>query len=413
MTEGADDALAVLLLARHAGLGPAGGPAPIDVVPLFEKPDDLRGAGDTLHSLLSAPIYAAHVADRGGRQQVMLGFSDSSKEGGLAASRVSIHRAQEDLLRRAGEHGVRLTFFLGRGGTISRGGGKIRDAVLAAPAGSAKGGLRLTEQGEIVHARYGLRDIAERTLELMTGALLEATVGEERAASQEEPGRAAMSLISQASETTWRALVYEDPDFFEYFQAATPIDVIERMNIGSRPAFRREARGIEDLRAIPWVFAWTQSRHVLPGWYGVGTGLAAARDRYGFRFLRRMARDWPFFTNLLSDVAMVLAKADLGIARRYAALAGEAAERIFPRIEEEFTRTRDLVISLQGARELLERDDLLRQAIVLRNPYVDPMSLVQVDLLRRWREGGREDEALLHALFTTVQGIARGLQNTG
>ena len=363
--------------------------------------------------MLASPIYAAHVASRDRRQQVMLGFSDSSKEGGLAASRVSIRRAQEDLLERGKRHGVRVTFFLGRGGTISRGGGKIRDAILAAPPGSAEGGLRLTEQGEIVHARYGLRDIALRTLELMTGALLEATIGESQPAPREEGWREAMSLVSTESERSWRALVYEDADFFEYFKAATPIDVIERMRIGSRPAFRKEAQGIEDLRAIPWVFAWTQSRHVLPGWFGVGAGLAAARDRYGFRFLRRMARDWPFFRNLLSDVVMVLAKADLDIARRYAELAGEGGERIFPAIRAEFERTRELVTSLQGARELLERDDLLRRAIALRNPYVDPMSLVQVDLLRRWRETNRQDEALLRALFTTVQGIARGLQNTG
>jgi phosphoenolpyruvate carboxylase len=412
MTEGADDALAVLLLARVAGLGSLTGPAPIDVVPLFEKPDDLRAAADTLHALLSAPAYAAHVADRGGRQQVMLGFSDSSKEGGIAASRVLIHRATQELLARACEHGVRLTFFLGRGGTISRGGGKIRDAILAAPEGAAAGGLRVTEQGEIVHARYGLRDIAERTLELMTGALLEATLGGARSVSRDEWPEAA-TLLANSSERAWRSLVYEDPEFFSYFQAATPIDVIERMNIGSRPAFRKEASGIEDLRAIPWVFAWTQSRQVLPGWYGVGTGLAAACERFGFRSLRRMARDWPFFRNLLSDVAMVLAKADLGIARRYAALAGPVGERIFPRIEEEFRRTRDLVVSLQGARGLLEREDLLGRAIALRNPYVDPMSLVQVDLLSRWREGGRVDDALQTALFTTVQGIARGLQNTG
>ncbi len=413
MARGPDDALAVVALARWAGLCDDAGNVPLDVAPLFETVDDLAAAGDTMRTLWGHPLYRAHLDARGGHQVVMLGYSDSSKDAGLAASRWALYRAQEDLVSVARDAGVELTLFHGRGGTVSRGGGKTRSAILAQPPGAARHRLRVTEQGEIIHAKYGLPEIAHRTLELMLGAVAEVSAGAVEGAEPEPDWRKALDTLAQASRRAYRALVHEDPDLVAYFRAATPIDVIERMQIGSRPVARRAGGGIESLRAIPWVFAWTQSRHILPGWYGVGTGLEAAAAAHGTEVLEAMARGWRFFATLLADVEMVLAKADMAIAARYAALAGPVGERVFPRIREEYERTCTWVCKLQGTTALLERDPALRQAIRLRNPYVDPMSFVQIDLLRRWRETGRGNPALETALFTTVKGIARGLQNTG
>jgi len=426
MARGPDDVLAVLELARRAGfVEGATGAVPLDVAPLFETVDDLRHAAGTLSALLADPRYRAHVDGRGGRQVVMLGYSDSNKESGIAASRFALHDAEVALVRAADAAGARLTLFHGRGGTASRGGTKPRAAVLAEPPGAVRGRLRVTEQGEIIHAKYGLRAIALRTLELMTGAVLETTArdlhpapGLAGAASPAGPPpeiafAAVAADIARESRAAYRALVFDDRQFEAYFRAATPIDVIERLNIGSRPAKRTGQSGIEDLRAIPWVFAWTQSRHILPGWYGAGAALARAAERHGIDRLREMARAWPTFANLLSDVEMVLAKADMPIAARYAELAGKAGARIYPLVLAEFELTRRLVCDVQETRELLDRDAVLRRAIRLRNPYVDPMSLVQVELLGRWRAGGRKDPELEQALFATVRGIARGLQNTG
>lgn len=413
MAAGADDVLAVLVLARFAGLTDDDGGVPLDVAPLLETVDDLRAARSTLAAMLAEPAYREHLDRRGRGQTVMLGYSDSSKISGIAASRWALDRAQCDLVGVAAGAGVELTLFHGRGGTVGRGGSKPREAILAAPPGAVAGRLRVTEQGEIVHAKYGLRGIAERTLELMAGAVLEVAARPAPGADAEEGWTAAMDSVARAGREAFEGLVHHHPDFLPYFRAATPIDVIERMPIGSRPASRRSGEGLENLRAIPWVFAWTQSRHLLPGWYGVGAGLEAAIREHGEAALSAMARGWPFFANLLGDVEMVLAKADLAIARRYAELAGVAGERVWPLVEAEYDRTRELVLRIRGARELLEGEPLLARVIVLRNPYVDPISLLQVDLLRRWRAGSRTDPALERALFTTVRGIARGLQNTG
>jgi len=415
MARGPDDALAVLHLARSGGLCEADGAVPLDVVPLFETVDDLAAAPATLRSLTRDPAYLTHLQSRGRRQVVMLGYSDSNKDGGIAASRWALHRAQEELVAVAREANVLLTFFHGRGGSISRGGGKPRQAILAAPSGAVRGRTRMTEQGEIIHNKYGVRGIALRTLELVVGAVLERA----DAAADQPPDvtppqwTEGMQTIALASRLAYRALVHDDPDFPTFFQLATPIDVIERLRIGSRPSKRRAMRGVQDLRAIPWVFAWTQSRLVLPGWFGVGSGLAAAAEQHGAARLQQMARDWPFFATFLADVEMVLAKADMAIAERYAALAGDVGRRLFAVVRQEFELTRRLVLECIGCTELLDRDPTLQRSIRLRNPYVDPMSFVQVDLLRRWRAGGRVDEALERVLGQTVRGISRGLQNTG
>ena len=413
MAQGADDVLAVLFLAHCAGLRDANGAIDLDVAPLFETVDDLDRATATLGSLLDDDVVRRHLAARGDRQMVMLGYSDSSKISGIAASRWALYRVQEELANRADEAGVALTFFHGRGGSVGRGGGKTREAVLADPCGALRGHLRLTELGEIVHTKYGLRGIAGRTLELMTGAVLETTVLCSPR-SRPEPGwTTVMDLVAGAGRADYQRLVHDHPLFDDYFRAATPIDVIERLEIGSRPASRRGGRGVENLRAIPWVFAWTQNRHLLPAWYGVGRGLTEAAAAHDEQTLREMAARWPFFTNLLSDLAMVLAKADLDIAARYAALAGPAGDEVFPIIRARLEETREWVLRLRDEDELLDREPALQRSIRLRNPYVDPISLLQVDLLARWRATDRQDAELEKALFETVRGISQGLQNTG
>lgn len=414
MTQGADDVFAVLTLARWAGLG-GSEHVPLDVAPLFETVADLAAAPGVMSELLADSYYRAHLAERGMHQMVMIGYSDSNKDAGIGASRWALHHAQAALVQTIEKSGVDLTFFHGRGGTVSRGGGKITSAILSAPPRSVRGRFRMTEQGEAINAKYGLRGIAMRTLEQTVSAVALATALP-RAPDPREPGwTSAMDEIAQSSRAAYRALVYDDPRFVEYFHLATPIDVIQRMEIGSRPASRpsSEQSEIEQLRAIPWVFAWTQSRHLLPGWYGLGTALDAATARYGAPALAEMARDWPFLRALLDDVEMVLATADLAIAARYARLAGNLGERYFPMIRAEFDRTVANVLALKRDTALLDSDPALQRSILLRNPYVDPMSLLQIDLLERWRGAGRPDNEVFRALLASVRGIAQGLQSTG
>jgi len=413
MATGADDVLSVLLLARAAGLVDAEGDVPLDVAPLFETVGDLEGAPATMAALFALPAYRAHLARRGDRQMVMLGYSDSAKDGGMAASRQALHAAQEALAAVARAAGIELTFFHGRGGTVGRGGGKTYRGILAAPRGTVAGRLRLTEQGEVIDAKYGLRGVAFRTIERSTAATLLATAATAPVDPREPSWRAMFADLAHESRRAYRALVWEDPRFTVYFRHATPIDVIERMAIGSRPASRRSGGGVENLRAIPWVFAWTQSRHMLPGWYGVGTGLQAIVARHGREAVRAMAVEWPVIATMMEDLHMVLAKSDLEIASRYAALAPASSRAVFDQIGAEFRLTVEMVLSLTDSGELLAHDPTLARAIRLRNPYVDPMSFLQVGLLERWRAGDRADDALLDALLETVNGIAQGLQNTG
>ena len=412
MSRSAADALAVIGLARIAGCTRRDGAVPLDVAPLFETVDDLQAAADTLRSLFADPAYREHLRERGDRQVVMLGYSDSAKDGGLVASRWALQQTQVQLTALAAEAGVRIAFFHGRGGSLSRGGGKTERAVIAAPRGSVDGNLRLTEQGEVIHRKYGIRALALRNLEQMTGAVLRASLRPRPAEPREAAWRAMAADIAQAARAHYRGLVYETPGFVDYFRAATPIDVIERLRIGSRPSKRGNAGGVSSLRAIPWVFAWSQNRCGLTAWLGVGTGLAYGIQKYGHDAVAEMARDWPFFATLVDDVDMVLAKSDLGIYERYSRLSPAHGE-FFPGIAGEFARTRHAILSLKGTDDLLANDFRLRQSIRLRNPYVDPISLLQVDLLARWRAAGRPEDPLFHALVTTVNGIAAGVQNTG
>ncbi len=411
MTQGADDVLSVLFLAKVAGLSDADGAIPLDIAPLLETVDDLKQGELILQRLFTDPVYKAHLAARHQRQVIMLGYSDSNKDGGLISSRWALATAQVRLAQLAKKHGVDPGFFHGRGGTVSRGGGNFVGGILGAPAGTVNGFLRVTEQGETINQKYGNRTLAERNLELATAATLKISLKE--APSPEVAWQQVMEGMAETSKETYRQLVYEHPQFIDYFRHATPIDVIERMSIGSRPASRRSGLGVENLRAIPWVFSWAQTRIGLPACYGVGTALSAANDRYGLETLRAMSKGWLFFGSMLSDVEMALAKSDLGIGEHYCGLAPEPARLVFGLIETELRLTRSMILSIKEQDDLLDRDPTLQRSIRLRNPYVDPMSLLQVDLLKRWRATGRQDDSLLETLLLTVNGIARGIQNTG
>jgi len=415
MAETADDILAVLLLAHMAGLADDQGNLELDVAPLFETVEDLNRAASTLRTLLADPIYAAHLKRRRWHQYIMLGYSDSNKEAGLAASRWALQRAQTelvDVIEGHADEALTLTLFHGRGGTISRGGGKPRNGILAEPLGALRGRLRVTEQGEIIGQKYGLAEMALQTFEGVTGALLERAVIEHPTESDLHSWREVAEYIAETSRATYRAMVYESPEFMEYFRAATPIDVIERLRIGSRPPARVRS-GVEGLRAIPWVFAWTQSRHLFTGWYGAGAGLEAAAGRYGVDVLREMARGWSYFANLLADAEMVLAKADMGIAKQYASLAESTGTHIYPELEHEYERACRWICEIKHIDRLLGNDPILERTIRLRDPYIDPLSSIQLDFLARWRASGREDPEMERVLVETVRGIARGMQNTG
>ena len=413
MAHDRSDVLAVLALARRGGLVDDAGAVPLDIAPLFETVDDLKRGTDTLRDLLADPVYRTHLASRGDVQMVMLGYSDSGKDGGIAASRWGLQRAQVELLEVAAENDIRLTFFHGRGGSISRGGGKTTHAVDASPRGSIDGRLRVTEQGEVIHRKYGIRALALRSLEQSTGAVLRSSLRPRAPEPREEQWRPVMDLIAQKSAEAYRAFVGQK-DFMQYFRLATPIDVIERMTLGSRPSRRLgEDAALSNLRAIPWVFAWSQARAVIPGWYGVGSGLQAAIDAGHEDILKEMARDWPFFSTFLDDIAMVLSKGDLTIAEQFSQLSGALHGRFFPQIQRELELTAQWILALTGQDALLQHDQRLALSIRLRNPYIDPISVLQVDLLRRWRESGGEDDDVLRALVACVNGVSQGVQNTG
>jgi len=413
MTQGADDILSVLLLAHWGELHNRRHEVPLDIAPLLETVDDLKNGPEIMQSLLACELYRDHLRRRNNRQTVMVGYSDSNKDGGLASARWALQNAQIALVDTVKSQDIELTLFHGRGGTISRGGSKTHVAVLGAPPGTVNGRLRVTEQGEIINEKYGLRSIALRTLEQVTGSVALATAMPNHRGNDMPEWHAMMGMIAAESRRAYRKLVYDTPNFYAYFRTATPIDLIERMRIGSRPSARRSQPGIEGLRAIPWVFSWTQSRYMLPGWYGLGTGLAKAALKFDDEAFRQMFSEWYFMRALIADAEMVLAKADLGISRLYSELAGELHEEFFPIIEREHELTRDLILEYSGHESLLQGDSTLQRSIMLRNPYVDPMSLMQVDLLSRWRESNHEDDSLFDALLASVNGIAQGLQNTG
>ncbi len=412
--QGTEDVLAVLLLARWADIvDKRSGECPLDIAPLFESVESLEQAGSIIRSLQLEPAYRSHLAARGNAQRVLIGYSDSNKLGGIAASRWALQESQSRLLEVARETGLNITVFHSRGGTPSRGGGRTENLVESTPSGAMRGVLRLTEQGEVVNQNYGLRPIAMRTLERTFAAVALGTAHADSASKVPEEYIGTMRAIAARSLAVYRSLVYEDQGFADYFRAATPFDAIERMHIGSRSAARPGGRGIAALRPIPWVFAWTQSRHMLPGWFGFGSGLQVAFERHGEKVLGAMLAHWPYFGHLFDDIEAMLARTDLDIAAHYDVLAGDHAQGRAQAIRGEYTLTKGFVLRLRGCERLLDGDPTLQRAIRLRNPYVDPMHLMQVDILKRWRATARLDGDLLAALRATISGIAQGLQATG
>jgi phosphoenolpyruvate carboxylase len=413
MTEGADDILSVILLAHWGELSNKRGEVPLDITPLLETVGDLDLGPEIMRTLLGNPVYAQHLKSRGDRQTIMVGYSDSNKDSGIVSARWALQNSQIRLVDEMAKHEVTLTLFHGRGGTVSRGGGKTHAAILAAPPGTVNGRLRVTEQGEIINEKFGLRGIALRTLEQTIGAVALASAFPRHRGGEEPEWHEMMDYFAQESRKAYRNLVYDSPRFWDYFRRATPIDVIERMRIGSRPASRDARHGVAHLRAIPWVFAWTQARFILPGWFGFGSGLSATLDKYGAEACENMISNWYFLRALFADVEMVIAKADINIAEMYSRLAGDLHDEFFPIIRKEFDTTSSLLLNALHHQSILEDDDVLQRSIMMRNPYVDPMSMLQIDLLERWRRANGEDEQIFDALLASINGIAQGLQNTG
>ncbi|HSD27242.1 MAG TPA: phosphoenolpyruvate carboxylase, partial [Vicinamibacteria bacterium] len=414
MTRGPSDLLAVLLMARDAGVADR-----LDIVPLFETVADLHAAPTTMERLFENPAYARHLAARGRMQTVMVGYSDSNKDGGYLTANWQLHLAQRGLAEACRKRGITLTLFHGRGGTVGRGGGPTNRAVLAQPPESVGGRLRLTEQGESVTNRYSNPALARRHLEQLVHAVLVA--GERGPAAAPSSGGSwerTLTKMAPLAERAYRDLVHETKALARYLRAATPLDEIERLNIGSRPARRGPASGIGDLRAIPWVFAWTQSRVTLPGWYGLGSALSAwaGEDEVRWALLGTMYREWAFFKTLVDNAQLALRTADRLIASVYATLAAPAdRDAVFPRLAEEYRRTEAAICRLTGQRDLLEEAPWLQRSIRVRNPYIDPMNYVQVALLRRLRgnPGEAEAEEMRDAVRLSVNGIAAGLRSTG
>jgi phosphoenolpyruvate carboxylase len=425
-TETVSDLLEVFLLQKECGLMhgtvASGDTATIDLVvaPLFETIEDLRAAEPIMRAFYDLPGIEALIRSSGGEQDIMLGYSDSNKDGGYFTSNWELYRASTALARLFdAKPGIAMRLFHGRGGAVGRGGGPSYEAIVAQPPGTVKGQIRLTEQGEVINAKYANPEIGRRNLETLMSAALEATLlRREEKASPDFLDLAAR--LSEASRRAYRALVYDTPGFTDYFFAATPIAEIAQLNIGSRPASRKATRRIEDLRAIPWGFSWGQSRVTLPGWYGFGSAIAAVvaeapeKADATWEMLAAMNRDWPFFRTLVSNMDMVLAKADLRVARRYADLVPDRdlAEKVFAAIEAEWHRTVDGLARITGVADRLADNPTLARSIAHRFAYIAPLNHLQVELLRRWRDGIREEKTQ-RGILISINGIAAGLRNTG
>ena len=417
--ESQDDIFAVLRLAALSGLrvgGSTGDPGVIPV-PLFESIEALRNAPDVMRQVWASPEYRELLPTWHGWQEVMLGYSDSNKDGGMLTSTWELHKAHRGLHRAARECGVKLRIFHGRGGTVGRGGGPTHSAILAQPVGDFSGRIRITEQGEVLNWKYADPVLAEWNLEIMIAACLEALVRPGNSSADIEAAWfEPMEQLSQAAFEYYRRNIADNPDVLRYFEQATPVNELELARIGSRPARRNSSRKLEDLRAIPWVFGWMQSRHAVPAWFGVGYALEqfAAQGAVQEQQLRDMATGFPLFSDLIRNVEIAMAKADFSIAHLYASLVDDVSlrESVYQMLAEEFHRARRMILLITGQQEFLERNPVLSRSIRLRNPYVDPMSLIQVELLRRKRSGEQSAE-LDYAIGATMNGIAAGLHNTG
>ena len=415
--QGVSDLLELALLLKEVGLVDAKGASRINMVPLFETIDDLRACVEVMDRLLATPEYARFVASLGQEQEVMLGYSDSNKDGGFVTSGWELYKAEIGLVEVFRKHGVRIRLFHGRGGSVGRGGGPSYDAILAQPGGAVQGQIRITEQGEIISSKYSNGEVGRRNLETLVSATLEASLLEEQTPAPDPAYLETMEALSGAAFKAYRGLVYETPGFVQYFWSSTVITEIATLNIGSRPASRKKTQAIEDLRAIPWVFSWAQCRLMLPGWYGFGSAVeayCAAEPEKGLERLRAMYRHWPFFRTLLSNMDMVLAKSSLAIASRYASLVADVAlrEAIFSRISKEWKASVDALNAIMGQPHLLAHNPLLLRSIRNRFPYLDPLNHVQVELLKLHRAHATS-EKVLTGIQLTINGISAGLRNSG
>jgi phosphoenolpyruvate carboxylase len=411
MCQSAADILSVLLLARWNGCDEG-----LQIVPLFETIEDLRAAPSIFEGLLSLPVYREHLATCHDEQMIMIGYSDSNKGGGYLMSNWALYQGQENITSVAQKHRIALTIFHGRGGTIARGGGPANRGIRAQPPGSINGRFRLTEQGEVIAARYSNLELAHRHLEQIVHAVLVASSPAKALGDVPLAWRTAMDQMSETAHKIYRGLVYENPRFIEFWQTATPLDEIKRLHIGSRPAARGKSSEVTKIRAIPWVFSWMQGRFNLPGWFGLGSALASVKDQ---ALLRDMYKGWALFKTILDNAEMSLLKADMDIASLYVDLVPDRdlAREMFGLIRSEYDLTRAAVLSISGHANLLAEEPITQHAVQLRNPYVDPLNYIQVEMLRRIRtlpdQDGAEAEAIREVIGITINGIAAGLRNTG
>jgi phosphoenolpyruvate carboxylase len=424
MCQSVSDVLETAILLKEAGLLDASGPepyCPVGISPLFETIDDLHNGASILQAMLDLPIYRSIVDARGGCQEVMLGYSDSNKDGGYLAANWAVYRAELTLVEVARKSGIRLRLFHGRGGTVGRGGGPSYQAILAQPPGAVNGSLRLTEQGEVIAAKYAEPQLARRNLESLVAATLESTLLDvEGLGDAAEPAYAVLDEVAALAHRSYAELVHETPGFVEYFMASTPVSEIGSLNIGSRPTSRKPTASIADLRAIPWVLAWSQSRVMLPGWYGTGSAfeqwIAAGPESEAERveILHGLYERWPFFRSVLSNMAQVLAKSDMGLAAHYAELVADEAlrHRVFDKIVDEHRRTIAMHKLITGHDDLLADNPALARSVFNRFPYLEPLNHLQVELLRRYRSGD-DDELVQRGILLTMNGLASALRNSG
>ncbi len=417
MSKGVSDLLEVALLLKEVGLVDPSGRSAVNIVPLFETIEDLQACAAIMDRLLSLPEYRRLVDSRGAVQEVMLGYSDSNKDGGFVTSGWELYKAEIGLVGVFGRHGVRLRLFHGRGGSVGRGGGPSYDAIIAQPGGAVNGQIRITEQGEIISSKYSNAEVGRDNLEILAAATLQASLLQPRQSAPRREYLEAMEQLSALAFKAYRGLVYETEGFVDYFWASTVITEISTLNIGSRPASRKKTRAIEDLRAIPWVFSWAQCRLMLPGWYGFGSAVETWISEHpdqGMPLLKELYREWPFFRTLLSNMDMVLAKSSIAIASRYAELVPDQAlrENIFGRIRREWSASIAMLLDIMGQERLLQGNPLLERSIRNRFPYLDPLNHVQVELLKQHR-AQNPDEQVLRGIQLTINGISAGLRNSG